>query len=38
MNKTLLQFYQLEDKKTKEIVGLGIKESIKVIIYFNFNF
>ena len=34
MSKTLLNFYQLEDKKTKEIVDLGIKESIKVIHYF----
>ena len=34
MSKTLLNFYQLEDKKTKEIVDLGIKESIKVIYYF----
>jgi hypothetical protein len=30
MSKTLLHFYQLEDKKTKEILDLGIKESIKV--------
>ena len=30
MSKTLLHFYQLEDKKSKEIVELGIKESIKV--------
>ena len=30
MSKTLLNFYQLEDKKTKEILDLGIKESIKV--------
>ena len=34
MSRTLLNFYQLEDKKTKEIVDLGIKESIKVIYYF----
>ena len=33
MNKTLLQFYQLEDKKTNEIVNLGIKETIKVKKY-----
>jgi hypothetical protein len=38
MNKTLLQFYRLEDKKTNEIVDLGIKESIKVKKYFNLNF
>ena len=30
MSKTLLHFYLLEDKKTKEILDLGIKESIKV--------
>jgi hypothetical protein len=30
MSKTLLNFYQLEDKKTKEIVDLGIKETINV--------
>ena len=38
MSRTLLNFYQLEDKKTKEIVDLGIKESIKVKKYFNLNF
>ena len=31
MNKTLFNYYQLEDKKTNEIVQLGIKETIKVI-------
>ena len=30
MSKTLLNFYQLEDKKQKEIVELGVKESINV--------
>jgi hypothetical protein len=30
MSRTLLHFYQLEDKKTKEIVDLGIKETINV--------
>ena len=30
MSKTLLNFYQLEDKKPKEIVELGVKESINV--------
>jgi len=30
MSRTLLNFYQLEDKKTKEIVDLGIKETINV--------
>ena len=31
MNKTLFNYYQLEDKKTNEIVQLGIKETLKVI-------
>ena len=31
MSKTLLNFYQLEDKKPKEIVELGVKETINVI-------
>ena len=31
MNKTLFNFYQLDDKKTNEIVQLGINETLKVI-------
>ena len=31
MSKTLLNFYQLEDKKPKEIVELGAKATINVI-------
>ena len=31
MNKTLFNYYQLEDEKTNEIVQLGVKETIKVI-------
>ena len=30
MSRTLLNFYQLEDKKTNVIVDLGIKETINV--------
>ena len=38
MSKTLLHVYQLEDKKTIEIVDLGVKETINVknIIKINF--
>jgi len=31
MNKTLFNYYQLEDEKTNEIVQLGVKETLKVI-------
>mgnify|MGYP003571578078 CR=1 FL=1 len=38
MSRTLLNFYQLEDKKTKEIVDLGIKETINVKNNIKINF
>ena len=31
MNKTLFNYYQLENQKTNEIVQLGVKETLKVI-------
>ena len=37
MSKTLLNFYQLEDKKPKEIVELGAKETINVINQYYLN-
>jgi hypothetical protein len=38
MSKTLLNFYQLEDKKTIEIVDLGVKETINVKNSIKINF
>jgi hypothetical protein len=37
MKKTLFDFYLLDDKKTKEIVELGIKQSLKVNIFNDIN-
>ena len=38
MNKALLHFYQLKDKKPKEIVELGVKETLNVINIIQINF
>ena len=37
MKKTLFDFYLLDDKKTKDIVELGIKQSLKVNIFNDIN-
>ena len=37
MKKTFFDFYLLGDKKTKEIVELGIKQSLKVNIFNDIN-